>query len=89
MDRFDLDSLHAMIGKRVSFRGGSGVVAEVLEDEPALVIRIEALAIQPDSLGYARRKTQETVLVRLFDTEGSYTSDFLEILKLREQSCLS
>ncbi len=81
MDRLNIDSLRTMIGRKVSWLGGSGVVVELLEDGPSLVIRMDGLAIQADSLGYPRRKANETVLIQVYNPEGSYSLDFLEIMK--------
>ena len=82
MDRQEADfaSLHELIGRKVSFRGGRGVVVEILEDSPSLVIQAENLAIQPDSFGYARRRSRETCLVEVFDSEGGYDPDFLAMV---------
>ncbi|HQT25114.1 MAG TPA: hypothetical protein PLK99_00770 [Burkholderiales bacterium] len=81
MNMFDLARLHAMIGRKVALRGARGTVMEILEDGPALVVQTDTLSIQADSLGYARRKAAETVVVPVFGPEGAYSEDFLEILE--------
>ena len=76
----DFGSLHELIGRKVSFPGGRGTVVEILEDGPSLVIQAEDLEIQPDSLGYARRRSRETRLVEVFDLAGGYDPDFLALV---------
>ncbi len=80
MKMFDLASMHSMLGKRVSLRGMQGTVKEILEEDQALVVETEGVSIQADSMGYARRRAAETVVVPVFDADGSYSKDFLEIL---------
>lgn len=79
MNALDIDLLHTLIGRKVSWRGGSGVVVEILEDAPALVVQAESSMIQPDSFGYARRMSREIMVIRVFGPDGGYAQDFLEI----------
>ena len=76
----DFGSLHELIGRKVSFRGDRGTVVEILEDGPSLVIQVEDLEIQPDSFGYARRRSHETRLVEVFDQAGRYDPEFLALV---------
>ena len=76
----DFGSLHELIGRKVSFRGGRGTIVEILEDGPSLVIQVEDLEIQPDSFGYARRRSRETRLVEVFDQAGRYDPEFLALV---------
>lgn len=76
----DFSALHALIGKKVSWRDGVGVVVEILEDGPVLVVQAEDLLIQEDSYGNPRRRSRENRLIQVFNPEGTdYTRDFLEI----------
>ena len=89
MERLEADFslLHALIGREVSWRDRSGIVVEILEDGPALVVQADDLLIQEDSYGYPRRRGRQTILVQVFNPECTdYTEDFLEI---RGPACLS
>lgn len=84
MDRLEADfpSLLALIGRKVSWRGGVGIVVEILEDGPAIVVQADDFLIQSDSHGYPRRRTRETILIQVFNSDCTdYTEEFLDITR--------
>lgn len=77
-----LAQLRAMMGKRVRLSVTTGVVVEILDQGPYLVIQPDhsATTIQPDSYGRPRRQTLELLTIPVLDSEkDAFHSDFMAL----------
>lgn len=72
--------LAGAIGRRVYFRGQPGVLVEVLEHPPTLVIRPHhaGKVIQADVHGYARRRTEDVISIEVRSSAGGFSTDYLD-----------
>ena len=66
-----VNELRAMIGMRVYYQGRQGMIIEVLEDGPSLVLQTTSSAsIQSNLQGHPTRKSPQTLTVRVLSENG-------------------
>jgi len=67
-----LNRLRKLIGLKVRHQGAQWEIIEVMEDNPALVLRDCEMhtVIQPDQHGEAHRRVPITIMMPLFEEDG-------------------
>lgn len=66
-----LSSLRSLIGRKLELGGEQCQIVDVLEDSPALVLKVVGQnSIQPDQWGDAHRRTPETITIDVFERDG-------------------
>ena len=76
-----VNELRAMIGMRVYYQGRQGMIIEVLEDGPSLVLQTTSSAsIQSNLHGHPTRRSPHTLTVRVLSENGmALHKEFLDM----------
>lgn len=76
-----VNELRAMIGMRVCYLGNQGIIIEVLEDGPSLVLQnTSAASIQSNLHGHPTRRSPQTLTVRVLSENGTALhKEFLDL----------
>ncbi|MFW2439869.1 MAG: hypothetical protein ACN4GR_10905 [Arenicellales bacterium] len=76
-----VNELRAMIGMRVCYLGNHGIIIEVLEDGPSLVLQnTSTAAIQSNLHGHPTRRSPQTLTVQVLSENGTALhKEFLDL----------